>query len=390
MPKAQSYNGMHVLLAASIVSAVLGSIHAFSVFLGPLETQFSASRSVVSLTYSLALVALTFAVLLGPRIYGRCSGAKFMFAACTMAALGALLAGIAGSLASVWVGYSLIFGVANGLGYGFGLQISAQANQGREGLALGVVSAAYAFGAVISPALFDRVIGLHGFQGAMFYLSAVLLAAGCVSALLMMRAKARYTAGEMRISSGYPSIRNQILLWISYFGGVLAGLMVISQAAGIAVTLQPETKIWLAPMMVAACNLLGSLVVGHWVDRIVSGPLLAGLAVVTALSLFGLTAYDVVGGMLLSFGFIGFAYGGTIAAYPAVIAKQYGMDNSARIYGRIFTAWGCAGLFGPWFAGALYNFGGDYQLALMTAAALSMVSAIVAMILLGTHKPSAG
>ena len=31
---------------------------------------------------------------------------------------------------------------------------------------------------------------------------------------------------------------------------------------------------------------------------------------------------------------------------PAAVAKLFGMMESARIYGRIFTAWGCAGLIG--------------------------------------------
>ena len=71
----------------------------------------------------------------------------------------------------------------------------------------------------------------------------------------------------------------------------------------------------------------------------------------------------------------GFAYGGTIAAYPAVIAKLFGMAESPRIYGRVFTAWGAAGLFAPSLAGALFDLSGTYQIALLTAAALAVLSA---------------
>lgn len=112
------------------MSVVLGSIHAFSMFLEQLEIQFATTRSTVSLTYSFALLALTIAVLFGPRFFGRWSAATLVLFACAMAACGALIAGMAGSLWTVWLGYSLIFGLANGLGYGFGLQIAAQANPG--------------------------------------------------------------------------------------------------------------------------------------------------------------------------------------------------------------------------------------------------------------------
>jgi hypothetical protein len=56
-----------------------------------------------------------------------------------LAAAGAWVAGMAGSLPLIWIGYSLLFGVANGLGYGFGFQIAAQANKGREGKAMGMI-----------------------------------------------------------------------------------------------------------------------------------------------------------------------------------------------------------------------------------------------------------
>jgi len=94
MQRVNSFTSLTVLIAASIVSAVLGSIHAFSVFLEPLEIQFSEPRP----------------------------AASFILFVCILAACGVLVAGLADSLPIVWLGYSLIFGVANRLGYGFGLQ----------------------------------------------------------------------------------------------------------------------------------------------------------------------------------------------------------------------------------------------------------------------------
>ena len=383
MQNKTSHTGLVVLLSASLVSVVLGSIHAFSVFLAPLETQFSATRPIISLTYSIALVTLTLAVLFGPRIYHRWSAARFMLMACVLASIGVALAGTASGLAVVWLGYSLIFGAANGLGYGFGLQIAAQANVGREGLAMGIVTAAYALGAVFSPVLFDAAIDVHGFQGAMFSLSGILLVVGITSAALMKYANARFQSHDNQTSVIFPSLRSQLLLWIGYFGGVLCGLMVIGQAAGIAISLQPNTATWLAPMIIAACNLLGSLVVGRLVDTLSLGRLLAGLAIMSTVALIALVAYGTGGAMMICFGLIGFAYGGTIAAYPAVIAKLYGMAAGPRIYGRVFTAWGTAGLLGPWFAGYLFSVSGNYNIALLTAAIFGAISVIAATLLLG-------
>ena len=153
-----------VIGGAALLALVLGSIHAFSVFLDPLEARFDASRAEVSLTYSLALVSLTIAVLFGHHVFRRMRPAPLAAAICALAALGALGAALSPGLAGVWVCYSLIFGGANGLGYAFGLHLAAQASPGREGLAMGIVTAAYAIGATLSPLLFATLEARYGFR----------------------------------------------------------------------------------------------------------------------------------------------------------------------------------------------------------------------------------
>ena len=373
------------LLAAAIVSAVLGSIHAFSILLAPLEALFDASRSAVSLTYSLALVSLSIAVLLGHLVYGRTSAAIFLMATCALAAVGTLIAGLGSSLWVVWLGYGVIFGAANGLGYGFGLQLAAQAFPGREGLSMGIITAAYAFGAVISPTLFNFILDTLSFKAVMITLTALLLVVGLLSALILKQVGAKFDNNKQASFTLSASRRSQQLLWLGYFGGVLSGLMVIGHSAGVAATLQPGIAPWVAPMVIATFNLLGSLIGGRLVDKIRAEGLLVILAIITACALISLVVFGRIGGLFISLSAIGFAYGGTIAAYPAAIAKLFGVQDIAKIYGRVFTAWGCAGLLGPWLAGSLFDISRDYQLALLIAAAFSVVSAI-AMVLLSMDK----
>ncbi|MBT3436023.1 MAG: MFS transporter [Oceanospirillaceae bacterium] len=375
-----------VLLAAAMVSTVLGSIHAFSILLVPLETLFVATRSAVSLTYSFALVSLSIAVLLGHLFYGRGSPATFLMATCSLAAVGAVVAGMASSLWVVWFGYGVLFGVANGLGYGFGLQLAAQTYPGREGFSMGIVTAAYALGAVISPTLFNFILESLDFSAVMIALAVALLVVGLLSRVILTQVGATFRTDQQGDVSTSASHRSQLLLWVGYFGGVLAGLMVIGHSAGVAAWLQPGTSPWIAPMVIAFFNLLGSLVGGRLVDKIRPGGLLAVLAVITTGALISLVMFGKEGGLFISLSVIGFAYGGTIAAYPAAIAKLFHVKDIAKIYGRVFTAWGCAGLLGPWLAGFLFDLSTDYQLALLAAACFGLVS-ILAMILLSeSHR----
>ena len=372
--------GRTVLVASSVLTLVLGSVHAFSVFLEPFEARFEASRASVSLTYSFALVALTLGVLVGHRLYAKASAAMLVSSICLAAAAGAAITAFAPSLPVAWLGYSLLFGGANGLGYGYALQVSAQANPGREGLAMGVVTACYALGAAVSPLLFQAALGYGGVEAAMLTLCIMLLGATPVSAGLLHRTgvvfRSAGAADPARPASRPPGVP---LLWLGYGAGVAAGLMAIGHATGIARTagLAPQV-LAVAPITIALSNMAGGLAGGWLVDRTSRERLLTALPIVSAAALFALTLVTGEVAVLVGLGVVGFSYGAIIAAYPAAIAVAYGTVAGARVYGRVFTAWGTAGLFAPWFAGVLYDRSGSYAVALGVAGVLGIVSALTA------------
>ena len=85
-------HGTWVTLASMLLASVLGSVHAFSVFLEPMENYCQTSRSQVSLTYSFTPLSLTVGVLLGHRFYGLLRPAGFSIAVCGLALSGTLIA----------------------------------------------------------------------------------------------------------------------------------------------------------------------------------------------------------------------------------------------------------------------------------------------------------
>ena len=359
------------LAAASVLSAGLGSVHAFSLFLEPLEAVFGATRASVSLTYSLALVSLTVLVLTGHKFYGWRRPPVLALLAGFGAALGTGIAAVAPALWTVWLGYGVVFGAANGLGYGFGLQIAARANPGREGFAMGVVTAAYALGAAVAPGLIEPMLDWGGFTPAMGSLALALALIGAVSAWMFHLSAVRWEETTQALG---PIPRHGIpLLWLGYGAGVAAGLMAIGHAAGLA-SVAGVAAVWAAPAIIAVCNLTGSLAAGQLMDRWSPRGLLGVLPLISVLALGALALRAAPMTTLIGLGAVGFAYGGIIAAYPAAIAKRFGAAGPA-VYGRVFTAWGAAGLAAPWLAGAIYDRAGEYSAALWVAAALGLLSA---------------
>lgn len=356
---------------------VLGSIHAFSVFLQPWESLLSASRSEVSLIYSFALMALTASVLLGHLVFGKMNAAVLSLVICLVASAGAYLAGLGSRLSAVMIGYSLLFGAANGFGYGFSLQMAGQAWPGRKGAAMGLVTAFYAFGATVFAIVFKVSVDAGGVAMAMNVLAGALVATGLLCALLMHLGRVRYR-GEEKGKRGTTTTGTgpvQRLLWLGYGAGCMAGLMAIGHATGIVASAGGGAALIAAgPVSIALASMGGGVAAGWLADRVQLAALLKLLPLLSACALLLLSFSPGVAAVMGALVLVGGSYGALIAAYPVAVSDRFGPRASARIYGRVFTAWGLAGLVGPWGAGALFDLFGDYDLAMGLAGAVSLVS----------------
>ena len=376
--------GTWVTLASMVLASVLGSVHAFSVFLEPMENYFQTSRSQVSLTYSVALLSLTVGVLLGHRFYSLLRPASFSIAVCGLALIGTLIAASATHIIIVWLGYSLLFGLANGLGYGFALQISAQSNLENKGFVMGLVTASYALGSVLSPWPLAFVLNSFGLMWAMLSLTlALFVIMPVVSGLLY------WSRAQLHVSppDHKQSLRvNQHVIfffWLAYGLAVMAGLMAIGHATAIADQAGLNGQlILIAPSVLALFSMSGSLLGGWMADRVSFKVTLTVLPLLSALSLALLALFLVDISVLFGLGVTGFAYGAIISIYPAAIATHFGAVEGVRIYGKVFIAWGIAGFVGPWLAGSLYDLNGDYRLALIIASIAGLGSALVVFTLL--------
>ena len=376
--------GMWVTLASMVLATVLGSVHAFSVFLEPMENYFQTSRSQVSLTYSFTLLSLTVGVLLGHRFYGLLRPASLSIAVCGLALIGTLIAASATHIIMVWLGYSLLFGLANGLGYGFALQISAQSNLENKGFVMGLVTASYALGSVLSPWPLAFVLNSFGLMWAMLSLtSALFVIMPVVSGLLYWSRTQLHVSPPDHKQS--PRVNHHVIFffWLAYGLAVMAGLMAIGHATAIADQAGLNGQlILIAPSVLALFSMSGSLLGGWMADRVSFKVTLTVLPLLSALSLALLALFLVDISMLFGLGVTGITYGAIISIYPAAIATHFGAVEGVRIYGKVFIAWGIAGFVGPWLAGSLYDLNGDYRLALIIASIAGLGSALVVFTLL--------
>jgi OFA family oxalate/formate antiporter-like MFS transporter len=377
-----------MLIAAMLLSATLGSVHAFSVLIGPIEATLDLNRSTTALTYSLALIALTVAVLFGHRFYDRFSPAIVAGIAALGAAGALAFAALWTSQLSLWLGYGLLFGATNGLGYGFALVLSARAFPARSGLAMGATTAVYAVGAAAAASLLSLSLEHTSLSETLLLQAGTLGLTGLV-VVALLKGIAQGSQGAAAGEGATAFTGSLTRYWLAYFCCVLAGLMAIGHAAPILAESESGAQaIASGAVILASGNAAGGLVAGWLFDRLSHHRLphhrlIAGLAMLSAIGLCALAMTTGPIWMSGALATVGFSYGAIIAVFPPTILKRAGGDAYAKAYGRVFTAWGLAGFLGPTLAGIARDVSGTYTLALLGAAAIALVGVGLALSLDG-------
>jgi MFS transporter, OFA family, oxalate/formate antiporter len=261
----------------------------------------------------------------------------------------------------------------------------------RRGAVTGVVVAAFAAGPVLLGLLAPRAVPVLGWRACVTG-----LAVAVVGLLVLAAALAPADAPEDRVDrSGPPRAegpvdrRTVVPLWVLFAGGAAPGLFVFAAAALLAGGrgLGPAAA-GAAVSLLAAGNLGGRLVSGWWSDRVGRRPALATALALAALSVAGLAGPTAPWVVLGSFAGTGLAYGAVSALVPAATADRVGARAFPRAYGRVFTAWGCAGLAAPVVGGALT--GGGQRADLVLVVAVPLVPAALALLLLAPPVPAGG
>ncbi|MFH1026647.1 MAG: MFS transporter, partial [Pseudomonadota bacterium] len=135
------------------------------------------------------------------------------------------------------------------------------------------------------------------------------------------------------------------VLWLTYFIGAGAGLMVIGSVAGLAKkSMGPMAFVAVAIMAVG--NAAGRVVAGVLSDKIGRRATLFIMLSFQAVLMFAampvISTNNAVLLVVLAT-FIGFNYGSNLALFPSFSKDYWGVKNYGMNYGILFSAWGVGG-----------------------------------------------
>jgi MFS family permease len=388
------FRGWRVVAAAFGVTFVgFGAAYTFSAFLGPLQAEFGASRGSVSLVFSLAgFLYFGLGILSGP-LADRWGARPLAVFGMVVTGAGLAAAGLAHSLAEVYVAYGLGVGLGVGCAYVPALGAVQRWFVRRRGLASGLAVSGIGAGTLVMPPLAAWLIAEVGWREAYLILGGLAAVVGVGLALLIENDPARHGLGpdgdvltadvkasQAAGSSVRDAVRSRrfvglyIACLICSFGLFVpfVHLMPFALDRGIA----PSSAVLLLGM-IGVGSTAGRFLLGGIADRMGRGPALlamfAGMATTLLVWAFS-TTFWALGAFALGYGVF---YGGFVAVLPALVMDYFGGRNVGAIIGLLYTSVAFGTLIGPAAAGFTFDAAHSYTAPILAGACANIIAAAV-------------
>lgn len=407
---AQSMNrkGWTVVLAGTGINLALGVLYTWSIFKGAISDSikqggpFQWDLASINDPYAVCCLVFAFSMILAGKCQDRI-GPRYT------AMIGGLLVGAGFLLLSQTTNYWLWvlgFGGLAGMGFGFGYSSATPPAlkwfpPAKTGMIAGIVVSGFGLASVYIAPLSMYLLKTVGLQGAMMFFGiAFAIVVGLFSLLLSnppagylfggaaAKAQAVKTAPAAKVqdftSSQMLKTGSFYVMWIVYFIGAGAGLMVIGSVAGMAKQSMGELA-FLAVVILAVGNAAGRIIAGSLSDRI--GRMLTLSLMLGFQAILMFMAIPVIGAehpsaalLVIIATLIGFNYGANLALFPAVTKDFWGLKNFGANYGLLFTAWGVGGFVLGRASEMIKATTGNFTLSFGVAGTLLAVAAVMVML----------
>jgi MFS family permease len=354
MKEQSSLKGWSVVMAGTGINLALGILYAYSMLKGDIAKLLGNQAGD---PYAFSCLAFAVSMILGGKAQDKI-GPRIT------AIIGGLLVGagfIVCSLSSGYWGWVVGFGILAGSGFGFGYSAATPPAlkwfpPAKTGLIAGIVVSGFGIAPVYLAPTCKYLLGSYGLQSTMMILGVAFIVIVCGMAMLVANppagfipaAAATVAAKKSTVADKTPGevLRDGRLytLWLAFFVGAGAGLMVIGSIAGLAKESMGEFA-FVAVAVMAIGNAGGRIVAGIVSDKIGRANTLMILLAFQALLMFA--AIPVVGAKLggamllvLLATLIGFNYGSNLSLFPSFAKDFWGAKNYGMNYGILFSAWG--------------------------------------------------
>ncbi len=396
------------LLGGILGSTTCGALlYAWSVFIKPLNAQFGWDRADIALAFAIACLIFGLMTFPAGRLSDRYGPRVVVLTGGIILGIGFVLSGFITTKWQLYVTYGIISGFGGGLIYLPPIATAPKWWPDRKALATGFAVVGLGLGSFIMAPLATYIIENIGWRYVFIYVGIAMgvmavIAAFCLKVPPQGWKPEGWTPPAGDNSSAGSAFRDFThqetyrtvqfwLLYLAYFCGSFAGLMVIGHIVGhgrdqgLDAMTAAGAASWLA-----IANAATRILIGQVADKIGTR--------ISFVTVFALQ----VGAMLLLYpsgqaywalwavsALIGWNYGAMFTLFPATCLQYFGQTAQGSNYGLLFSSWGLAGFAGPYVGGWLKDMTGTYYVPFLVGGVVVAVSVVIMALIKPPVKKSA-
>jgi MFS family permease len=397
------------IVAVSAIGLGLGYapiiVYSFGVFIKPLTQELHSNRASISLAFTLANLLQSVSSPLAGRLADRFGARRVILLSSVIFAL--LLVSshlLSPKLWDFYVFYGLLGFVGSGLAPIPYVKVISRWFDRRRGLALGLTMFGIGSGAILMPALAQRLIAMLGWRSTYMVIGLLVLVVSVPVVAFFLKESpeemgllpdgaiaARQAAERQNTREGlaWSDARRSKAFWLMVGAIFLVGASVHGCVVHLVPLLSDQgvssNRVALATSLLGSALLIGRVGSGYLLDRF--------FAPRVALCLFGAAACGIAllrmgaasGLVLLAVFLIGLGMGSEVDIIAYLVSRYFGLRAFGEVYGYAFASYVLAGALGPWLMGLGFDRSGSYG-SVLVGFFLATLLAVVLMTRLGPYR----
>jgi MFS family permease len=397
------------IVAVSAIGLGLGYapiiVYSFGVFIKPLTQELHSNRASISLAFTLANLLQSVSSPLAGRLADRFGARRVILLSSVIFAL--LLVSshlLSPKLWDIYVFYGLLGFVGSGPAPIPYVKVISRWFDRRRGLALGLTMFGIGSGAILMPALAQRLITMLGWRSTYMVIGLLVLVVSVPVVAFFLKESpeemgllpdgaiaARQAAERQNTREGmaWSDARRSKAFWLMVGAIFLVGASVHGCVVHLVPLLSDQgvssNRVALATSLLGSALLIGRVGSGYLLDRF--------FAPRVALCLFGAAACGIAllrmgaasGLVLLAVFLIGLGMGSEVDIIAYLVSRYFGLRAFGEVYGYAFASYVLAGALGPWLMGLGFDRSGSYG-SVLVGFFLATLLAVVLMTRLGPYR----
>lgn len=359
------YRFLHGILAAILTTLPIGAVYAFSLFSAPIAGICGVALSQIQLVFSASIFFLGMGAAFGGTLVEK-NPSKAILYAMILFVSGNILTALGLFFGNFWcvlLGYGVLNGIGQGIGYLAPVKTLMLWFPNNKGLASAISIVSFGLGSSLCTMLFSlmSMVELPWFFISMAIIYGIMMFSG--SKLLKKPAASETTNIDNSVKSfSYIQLFKDRIFWQSWlfmFLNISAGLALIGCSANIFKDANIEHLTVMLLMLAGLFN-GGFRLIFAWFSDMLKNRINVWL-VISFLSFAILFASSIY------YPFIGIAilllnstYGGGFSTCPSVLNETYDNTCLSRVHGAVLSAWAIAGLVGNNFSMLIYSWFGSF------------------------------